>query len=190
MVPLVLTLLNRAYGFALLPGVAGAVPLAPLPAPQATLISTLASGVLGAGLDWSLIGSGIGIGLLLIALDAGLGRLGWIRLPPLAIGIGIYLPMSVTLPVVIGAVIGHLYGRTMPGAAAQRFGVLLASGFIVGESLFGVLLAGLIVASGSGTPLALIGDGHEGAAMIAGTILVAALLAGLYRWTGRLSRRV
>ncbi|MDB5686363.1 MAG: oligopeptide transporter, family [Rhizorhabdus sp.] len=189
-VPPILDLLDKAYGFALLPGVAGVAPAAPLPAPQATLISTLARGVMGAGLDWNLIGIGAVIGLALVAIDIGLGKKGWLRLPPLAIGIGIYLPMSATLPVVIGAIIGYYYDRRMRGETAQRFGVLLASGFIVGESLFGVLLALLIVSSGSSTPLALIGDGHEGLTMIAGTLVVAALLVGLYRWTARLSQRV
>jgi putative OPT family oligopeptide transporter len=189
-VPPILDLLNKAYGFALLPGVAGIAPASPLPAPQATLISTLAQGVLGKGLDWNLIGAGVVIGIVLVALDGLLGRKGWLRLPPLAVGIGIYLPMSATLPVVIGAIIGYFYDRRMPGATAQRFGVLLASGFIVGESLFGVLLAGVIVATGSSTPFALIGEGHEGPTMIAGTVLVATLLLGLYRWTAGLSTRV
>jgi putative OPT family oligopeptide transporter len=189
-VPPILDLLNKAYGFALLPGVAGVAPASPLPAPQATLISTLAQGVLGKGLDWNLIGAGVTIGVALIAIDGLMGRKGWLRLPPLAVGIGIYLPMSATLPVVIGAIIGHYYDRRMPGETAQRFGVLLASGFIVGESLFGVLLAAVIVATGSSTPFALIGEGHEGPTMIAGTVLVATLLLALYRWTARLSTRV
>jgi putative OPT family oligopeptide transporter len=189
-VPPILDLLNKAYGFALLPGVAGITPAAPLPAPQATLIATLARGVLGEGLDWNLIGAGVIIGLVLVAIDVFLGKKGWMRLPPLAIGIGIYLPMSATLPVVIGAIIGYYYDRRMPGPIAQRFGVLLASGFIVGESLFGVLLAGVIVATGSSEPFALIGGGYEMPAMIAGTLAVTALLMVLYRWTARLSRRV
>jgi hypothetical protein len=106
------------------------------------------------------------------------------------VGIGIYLPMSATLPVVIGAVIGYIYDRRHPDPVSQRMGVLLASGFIVGESLFGVLLAGLIVATGNGTPLALIGDGYEQLAMAAGTVLVIALLAILYRWVAKAAKTV
>ena len=70
-------------------------------------------------------------------------------LPPLAVGIGIYLPMSATFAVVVGAVIGHWYNlraaRAAQPARAERLGTLVASGLIVGESLFGVLNAGLIV---------------------------------------------
>lgn len=189
-IPPILDLLNAAYGFAPLPGTGLPTPQAPLPAPQATLIATLARGILGEGLDWRMIFIGAGVGLLLVALDAWLGRRGWLRLPPLAVGIGIYLPMSATLPVVIGAVIGYYYDRRRPDPVSQRMGVLLASGFIVGESLFGVLLAGLIVATGSGAPLALIGEGHEGAAMAAGTALVIAMLVWLYRWTARTAAEV
>ena len=189
-IPPVLDLLNAAYGFAPLPGTGLPTPSDPLPAPQATLIAGLARGILGDGLNWRMIAIGAVVGLLLVALDALMGRRGWLRLPPLAVGIGIYLPMSVTLPVVIGALIGWRYDRRRPDPVSQRMGVLLASGFIVGESLFGVLLAGLIVATGSGSPLALIGEGYEGPAMVAGTLVVAALLAGLYRWTARTAQKV
>ncbi len=189
-IPPILDLLNAAYGFAPLPGAGLPTPDAPLPAPQATLIATLAQGILGAGLDWNMIFIGVGIGAMLIALDALLEAKAWLRMPPLAVGIGIYLPMSATLPVVIGAVIGWYYDRCYPDPVSQRMGVLLASGFIVGESLFGVLLAGVIVATGSGTPFALIGEGHEGPAMAAGTALTVALLVLLYRWIAKVAARV
>ena len=80
------------------------------------LISTLAKGVLGHDLDWTMIGIGVALGVVLIAVDAALGRAGRLRLPPLAVGFGIYLPMSVTLPTMIGAVIGHRLGGAQPGA--------------------------------------------------------------------------
>ncbi|MES2497728.1 MAG: oligopeptide transporter, OPT family [Pseudomonadota bacterium] len=188
-IPPILDLLNAAYGFAPLPGTGLPTPADPLPAPQATLIASLARGILGEGLDWAMIVIGAAIGVVLIALDGLMGRKGWLRLPPLAVGIGIYLPMSATLPVVIGALIGWRYDKRRPDPVSQRMGVLLASGFIVGESLFGVLLAGLIVATASGAPMALIGDGHAGVAMAAGTVLIAALLVGLYRWTANAAAR-
>jgi len=182
-IPFTLNLLNKAYGFAPLVGVA---PPHPLGAPQATLISTLAKGVLGAGLDWNLIGSGAAVGLVLILLDGLLGKLGWRRVPPLAVGLGIYLPMGATLPVVIGAVIGHLYEKRTRTEVASRIGVLLASGFIVGDGLFGVALAGVIVTTGSGTPLALV-SGFETPAIFIGLAVFGAILAYLYRWIAKLS---
>lgn len=183
-IPVALNLLNAAYGFAPL---VGTPPPHALAAPQATLISTLAKGVLGAGLDWSLIGSGVAVGLVLILIDALLGKLGRRRVPPLAVGLGIYLPMGATLPVVIGAVIGHLYERRTRTKPAARIGVLLASGFIVGDGLFGVALAGLIVATGSATPLALVGDAFATPAIFIAIAVFGAIAAYLYRWVARLS---
>ena len=109
------------------------------------------------------------------------------RLPPLAVGLGIYLPMSATLPVVIGAVIGHYYDRWAEHTAqpefAKRIGVLTATGMIVGESLFGVLYAGIVVVSGKGAPFALVGDSFATPALIGGTLVFSALIALLYRRT-------
>jgi putative OPT family oligopeptide transporter len=191
-IPPVLDLLNRAYGFPGDPNRA-AISADPLPAPQATLISTLARGVLNAQLDWGMIGIGALVGLACIVVDEILGRLKLTRLPPLAIGIGIYLPMSATQPVVVGAIVGWFYIRAMNRRSnaemAKRFGVLLASGLIVGESLLGVLTAGLIVATGSGTPLALVGPSFAGPAEWLGMLLLAVVVAISYRWVAGQSER-
>jgi putative OPT family oligopeptide transporter len=189
-IPPTLDLLNQAYGFPGDPNRA-AISAAPLPAPQATLISTLARGVLNAQLDWHMIGIGALVGLACVIVDELLGAFKLIRLSPLAIGIGIYLPMDATQPVVVGALIGWLYERAMdrrPNAEmAKRFGVLLASGLIVGESLLGVLNAGLIVASGKATPLALVGPGFAGPAEWVGMLLLVVVVAACYRWVSRQS---
>ena len=83
----------------------------PLPAPQATLISALAQGVIGGSLDWKMIGIGALVGVGLILLDAILAAIGRVRIPPLAVGIGIYLPMSATFAVVVGALVVTWYNR-------------------------------------------------------------------------------
>jgi putative OPT family oligopeptide transporter len=190
MVPLVLNLLNAAYGFA---GTARAAtdPAHVLPAPQATLISTLAKGVLQRDIDWTMIGTGAVVGLAVLALDGFLGRLGKMRLPPLAVGMGIYLPPTLTATVICGAVIGHVYNKRAAFARdpemRKRMGVLAASGMIVGESIFGVVLAGLIVASGKSEPLALVGDGFATAALFLGAAGFAGVLALLYRLATRAS---
>jgi len=192
-IPPVLDLLNRAYGFPGDPNRA-AISAEPLPAPQAALISTLARGVLNAQLDWHMIGIGALVGLAAIFMDEILGAFKLIRLPPLAVGLGIYLPMTATQPVVLGAVIGWFYDRAMDrrdnAEMAKRLGVLLASGFIVGESLLGVLNAGLIVATGEATPLALVGESFAGPARWLGALLFAAVIAASYRWVSRQSEAV
>src|ERR1700722_232160 len=182
-IPPVLGLLNTAYGFA---GTPGSGPNA-LAAPQAALISALAQGVLGGHLNLRMLGFGAVVGVIVIAIDAVLGRAGRMRLPPLAVGLGIYLPMSATLPVVIGAVIGHYYDRWADRTArpeyAKRMGVLMATGMIVGESLFGVLYAGIVVASGKNAPFALVGEGFATLALIAGAVIFFVLIGLLYRRT-------
>jgi putative OPT family oligopeptide transporter len=192
-IPPILDLLNHAYGFgASVSHAAGAAQ--PLPAPQATLISALAKGVIEGKLDWSLIGIGVLVGIALIALDEGLRAFKLMPLPPLAVGLGIYLPASTSSFVVVGAVIGWAYDKwadRLPNAeVAKRLGVLLASGLIVGESLFGVVLAGLIVLSGKGEPLAVVGEQFAPVAEILGAIMFAVVTAALYRWVARAGRRL
>jgi putative OPT family oligopeptide transporter len=183
-IPPILNLLAQAYGFAGAPNVT-AITAKPLPAPQASLISTLALGVIGHRLDWNLIGIGAAIGAFIIALDSFLASRDWLRLPPLAVGMGIYLPMSATLPVMIGSLIGWWYNRRIAKgpdpAHAQHLGVLVASGMIVGETLFGVVLAALIVAFNSDAPLALV-PGDFTPANAIGFLAFAGLIVFLYGW--------
>jgi putative OPT family oligopeptide transporter len=190
-IPPVLDLLNQAYGFPGDPNRA-AISAEPLPAPQATLISALARGVLNAQLDWRMIGIGALVGLACILADELLGKAKLMRISPLAIGIGIYLPMDATQPVVVGALVGWLYERAMTrrgnAEMAKRFGVLLASGLIVGESLLGVLTAGLIVASGKATPLAIVGPEFANTAEWLGMAMLIAVVIAAYRWVARQSQ--
>jgi putative OPT family oligopeptide transporter len=178
----VLDLLNTAFGFAGTPG-AGDEALA---APQAALISALAKGVFGGDLNWGLIGLGALIGAVAIGIDEGLSRTGRFRLPPLAVGMGMYLPMSLTLLIPIGALLGRAHDRWAERRGGdvelkKRLGVLMATGLIVGESLFGVVFAGIVAASGSDSPLAVVGEGFENWAVVLGVVLFVATVAGLYR---------
>ncbi len=187
-IPPVLDLLARAYGFAGQIGGPAATGNAPLPAPQAVLISALAQGVLGGNLNWSMLGIGGAIGVAVVALDEFLGMRKLMRLPPLGVCIGIYLPMSASMPVAIGAVVSQWFKRaakkTKDPTGAEQKGVLMASGLIVGESLFGVALAGIIVASGNEAPLALVPADFVFAPAI-GVIVFAGLVFALYRWVLR-----
>jgi putative OPT family oligopeptide transporter len=157
-IPPILTVLNTAFGFV---GAPGAGPNA-LAAPQAALISSIAQGVLGGNLDWGLVGLGAGIGAAVVLIDELLRRSGKYSLPPLAVGMGIYLPMSITLLIPVGAFIGWFYNRwaeRSPNPAfAERLGVLMATGLIVGESLFGVAFAGIVAATRSDSPLEMVKD--------------------------------
>jgi putative OPT family oligopeptide transporter len=191
-IPPILDLLNHAYGFAGAPNL-GKTLAQPLPAPQATLISALAKGVIGGQIDWGLMAIGAGVGAVVVAIDEALRYGKRFALPPLAVGLGIYLPVSTTAPVVVGAVLGWAYNRwaaRRPQAdRAKQLGILIASGLIVGESLFGVLLAGVIVFSGNASPLGLVGDAFVPASNVIGLVAFVLVVAGLFGVTRRLERR-
>ncbi len=192
--PGALDLLQKAYGFAGAPG-AG---LKALAAPQAALISALAKGVLQGDLDWNLLGKGAMLGVVIVVIDEAIKPAqanGHMQLPPLAVGLGIYLPMGTTLMVIIhSAFVGWFWDRradaTARPATRKQLGVLLASGMIVGEGLFGVALAALTVFSGKDAPLALVGDSFADAALWLGGVGFLLAAAALYRWLGRLSDKV
>jgi len=190
-IPPVLDLLNKAYGFA---GMAGVDPARALAAPQAGLISALAQGVIQGNIDWSLIVLGAIIGVALIIVDALLSRFSKsASLPPLAVGLGIYLPTSTTLMIVVGAVVGWYFDkradRGPKAEATKQLGVLLASGMIVGESIIGVIIAAIVVFSGKATPLGLVGDGFDTASIWIGGIAFVLVNLALYLWVAKRGRK-
>jgi putative OPT family oligopeptide transporter len=187
-IPPVLNVLNSGMGFV---GAPGAGPNA-LAAPQAGLISALAKGVLSGDANWTMLGYGALAGVALIVLDEVMGMLKLLRLPPLGVALGIYLPMAVILPTVLGSVIGWFYDRWARRSAnpevADRMGTLTATGMIVGESLWGVAFAFIVYLTAKDAPLALVGKGYETIALIGGTILFLAITGLLYRYAKTASR--
>ena len=183
----VLELLYNAYGF---PGAlprAGMDAAQALSAPQATLMTAIATGIFTHQLEWNMVIAGIVIGVLLIAVDWALKQRGGVaRLPVLAVGIGIYLPPTISTVLVTGAVLAWVIEKILARRAQaagvpyaryaevpNRHGVLLASGLIVGESLVGVLMAAVIGATGKDAPLAIVGASFEGTAQWLGLIVFA-----------------
>ncbi|MDO4887386.1 MAG: oligopeptide transporter, OPT family [Actinomycetaceae bacterium] len=187
-IPPVLQLLQNTFGFQGAPG-AGKDALA---APQASIISRLAGGIFDNSLDWSLIGIGAGIGVAIVIVDFALQRAtgGRLKLPPLAVGMGMYLYPTTTTMIAIGAVIGTLYDRWAERSGGnvevkKRVGVLMATGLIVGESLFGVAFAGVVAATGNESPLAVVGDGFANPAQVLGVVLFASAVTFIYHLARR-----
>ncbi|WP_334325488.1 OPT family oligopeptide transporter [Gilliamella apicola] len=172
----ILEILYNAYGFT------GAVPRPDmdqsqvLAAPQATLMTTIAKGIFSHNLDWTMILIGLAVGAVIIIIDLVLAaNNSKFRLPALAVGLGIYLPPSITMPIFVGTVLSWIIKRNAYAKARtlklnpeeeykkiDRKAALIASGLIVGESLVGVILAVVIVISiasgGSDAPLAISAD--------------------------------
>lgn len=170
-IPPVLNLLYNAYGFTDALPRAGMDPSQALSAPQAILMTAIAKGIFTHQLDWSMLGIGAALGLALIGIDAVLAKRGGVaRVPVIAVGIGIYLPPTIGSVLVIGALLGWIAQRVLKARAkaqgkdfgpyaeaAERRGVLLASGLIVGESLVGVAMAMVVGFTGTDAPLAIVG---------------------------------
>jgi len=198
----VLEILYHAYGFT------GALPrndmdpAQALSAPQATLMTTISQGIFTNHLEWTYILTGVGLGIVLIILDAFMRKTSDSRfaLPVLAVGIGIYLPPSINMPVVVGAVMAWFITRHIKNYAkrtndtevekkAERFGTLFAAGLIVGESLMGVILAFIIAASvtsgGSEAPLALALENWDNIGELLG---LAVFIFGIFIFVSRVLR--
>ena len=128
---IVLTLLHEAYG----------IGSSDLPAPQAVLMTSVANGVFSGNLEWGMIYAGAILGVFIIMLDQyQLRRGAEFRVPILAVAIGIYLPIELTLPIFIGGMLNHFAGKTA-SESGKNNGLLLASGLITGEALMAIFIA-------------------------------------------------
>ncbi|MHC5113441.1 MAG: OPT/YSL family transporter, partial [Planctomycetota bacterium] len=131
-----------------------------LEAPQASLMESVASGVFGGGLPWDLVYVGMALAAVVIAVDVILEKRGsTFRTPVLAVAVGIYLPLELSVPILLGGLIswgahrfhmrriaeeasGELKSSLQEAKrAGERAGLLLAAGLITGEALLGILLA-------------------------------------------------
>ncbi len=177
----ILNLLLQAYG------IGAPTPERPssLLAPQATLMASVARGVFAGDLPWLMVGIGAGLGGLIIAFDEFLRRRGAsFRAPVLAVAVGLYLPLELSVPIFAGGLVAHF---TRPpqqaGDAPASGGILAAAGLIAGEALLGILLAVPIVLMGEPEPLA-VPEALRGGSLI-GLVLIALVIA----WLARSARR-
>lgn len=149
-------------------------------------MSSVASGIFDSSLDWNLIFTGAAIGAVLIVIDEVLRKTtSKYSLSPLAVGMGMYLPASLTIIIPIGAILGYFYDKWAAKQSnpdfSKRMGTLLATGLIVGESLFGVVNAAIIAASGGESPLEIFEGGTV--SNVLGIILFVVGIGFAYRWT-------
>jgi putative OPT family oligopeptide transporter len=162
----VLNLLAKAYGI----GIVSLEHPNPLPAPQATLIASVAKGLFGGALPWGMVQLGALIGIGIIILDEILRVRGSrFRVPVLGAAVGIYLPLEVTMPIFLGGLLTWFVERSFRARAARkgmtlsgdnieklhRKGTLFSAGLITGEALMGILIAFPIVSTNRADVLAL-----------------------------------
>ncbi|TKB50440.1 oligopeptide transporter, OPT family [Ferrimonas sediminicola] len=182
-IPLILSVLDAGYGIGR--PAPGGDPARFLSAPQAGLMMALAQGIFGQGIEWNFIYIGFILAALLILLDRVQERRGAsFRFPVLAVAVGVYLPLGLSVPIFVGGVLAELVrrrARSLPADQARdqtNRGLLLASGLITGEALMGVCLALYVAFIGTPMPPAWFG-GYSG--------LAALLLICLYLYRTTLS---
>ena len=147
-----------------------------LPAPQASLMKSVVEGVFNKNLPWDWIIIGILIGFLIIFIDLiQEKRNSNFRFPVLAVAVGIYLPIGLSVPIFLGSIISYLTRKNN-----NEKGILFASGLITGEAIMGIIIALPIFLSGVANwwqPI--IGFNSN----ILGTVLFILLLLLLYKTT-------
>jgi len=193
----ILGLLFEAYGLGGVLPREGMDPDEMLQAPQATLMASVADGVFSRNLPWGMIGIGALIAAGVIALDQTLKARGSsLRVPVLAVAVGIYLPIELEVPIFVGGIVAWLVGRAVrrggSGESAVRQanhrGLLFSSGLITGEALVGIFLAIPFAISERGTDvLSVVPEGFDPIARWIGAAVVAGFVVWLYRASLRAS---
>jgi putative OPT family oligopeptide transporter len=115
-----------------------------LPAPQAGLMALMAQGIVGGEMAWPLVITGMLLGVALIIMSAP---------SPMLIAVGMYLPLTATAPVFVGGIIRLIMDKALAKRnptdeqkqRAENTGILMASGFIAGESLMAVIMAFVVL---------------------------------------------
>jgi putative OPT family oligopeptide transporter len=191
-IPPVLELLLNAYGIGEIMPRPGMDPEQTLAAPQAHLMAAIAKGVFTQNVPWHLLGVGFLIGVVAIAFDEYLARANKNRLPPLAIGLGIYLPIISSTALMLGGVVAYFVKRKwhqweansatkeLVGPSEHR-GLLIASGLVAGAALMGIFLAVPFSLLQSTDALRLIPESFDNWAIVAGSIVTLGLLGWIYR---------
>ncbi len=193
----ILDLLFQAYGLGNVFPREGMDPSQALQAPQATLMSSVADGVFRQNLPWNMIIAGALIAAVIIAIDKYLEHRGAeFRAPVLAVAVGIYLPLELTVPIFIGGLAAFFANRSLRrrkdqfgGEAAYkeavqragRRGLLFASGLITGEALVGILLAIPFAAAQNTAVLQLAPEGFEPVADALGLVAFGCFILWMYR---------
>ncbi|HEC83231.1 MAG TPA: oligopeptide transporter, OPT family [Firmicutes bacterium] len=137
----VLTVLEKAYG----------IGSEELPAPQANLFASIAKAMFTkSAMPWTMVNNGIAIGIALVVIDEILrSRNAKFRAHVMPVAVGIYLPLGLSVPILIGGIINHITRRIARPRGTEEAtvhrGVLFGSGLIAGEAIMGIITAFLIV---------------------------------------------
>jgi len=193
-IPPVLDVLLNAYGIGNILPRAGMDPEESLAAPQAHLMAAIAQGVFTRNAPWHLLGIGMGVGFFAILLDEYLNSKQKKRLSPLAIGLGVYLPLTSSTALILGGFVAYCVKRTWHAWQAvdtpiakqlveksEHRGLLVSSGLVAGAALMGIALAIPFSIFQTTDALRIMPESYATFAMVAGTLTTIGLLVWMYR---------
>lgn len=188
----VLDVLFHAYGIGDVLPRPGMDPAQALAAPKAAIMEAVATGIFSNSFKWPMFLTGGAIAVVIIILDELLAKakIG-LRLPTLGIALGIYLPLTISLPLLVGGLIHHLMGKKLRAERKNseqidrqyNKGVLFCSGLIAGEALIGIFLAIPFAAYQSTDVFALHIEGFEPVATFIGAVSFVGICYYLYKVT-------
>lgn len=160
-----MNLLHKAYGI----GTQVNENIEPLKAPQGVMFEKLVGGIFGdSEIPWDLVGWGAAVGIVAILIDTLFlePRKTKFRLYAMPLAVGMYLPWTVTFPILIGGLVFRFVERrsiargdsdeTRQSVIHQ--GLLFSSGLVAGEAIMGILIAFVIVAQ---APIPLLGGSWQ-----------------------------
>lgn len=179
----VLDLLFNSYGLAGVMPHKGMDLSQMLLAPQASMIAVIVQGAFKHQLPWTMMLTGMVIGSVIIVIDEYLKRQNKPGIPVMAVGLGIYLPITTNTAIVVGGVLSYLISRQPAQETDSRRQnlTLLACGLVAGSSLMGVVLAFPILLTGNSNFLTIMPAHLSGLA----TLLAVLVMAWLCRWIYR-----
>ncbi len=182
--------LFEAYGFGDVLPREGMDPAQALSAPKAALMAAVSQAIFTQSMDWTMVITGVVLGIIILVIDKALKKNNsrW-RLPIMAVAVGIYMPLDVTTPFLLGGVLASLSqkalrkgrGTAEEKATAERRGILFASGLIAGEALIGILLAIPFVAYQSTNVFRIVPEALKNSTDVLGLLVTLGILYWFYK---------
>jgi len=183
-------ILFEAYGIGDVLPREGMDPTQALSAPKAALMAALSQAIFTQSMDWTMVTIGVVLGIVVVILDNVLKKSGsyW-RLPILSVAVGVYMPLDVTTPLLVGGMLAYFSQKALAkqkvGAAekvlTERKGLLFASGLIAGEALVGILLAIPFVAYQSTNVFNIVPEALKGSTDVLGLLVTIGVLYWFYQ---------
>jgi putative OPT family oligopeptide transporter len=191
-------ILFQAYGIGDVLPREGMDPAQALSAPKAALMAAVTQAIFTQSMDWTMIIIGVVLGIVVLIADRILKKAdsNW-RLPVVAVAVGMYMPLDVTMPLLFGGLIASFSqkalakrkGTAEEKAATERRGILFASGLIAGEAIVGILIAIPFVIYQSTNVFKIVPESLVGYTDVLGLLIIMAVLYWFYQMASKVIRK-